>query len=106
MPIDILVCIVYNWIKEKRKVVLLMKKIRTIIGIIGVLLVLWIMVSYIDISAHNSPFTPDFKDYSSWNFFTIFFWKKKVDKSQPCGGATLFINCLQKTTWQIASFMV
>ena len=50
-----------------------MKKITNVVAVLSVVFVLWIMVSFVDINMHNSPFSPDYQDYSCWNFFTIFF---------------------------------
>ena len=50
-----------------------MKIIKNAMVVASVLLILWIVVSYIDITAHNSPFISGYRDYADWNFFTIFF---------------------------------
>ena len=49
------------------------KKIVSVIGVLGVILMIWIAVSFVDVNAHNDVFADDYKDYFSWNFFEIFF---------------------------------
>lgn len=58
------------------------KKIITVIGILGVLLMIWIAVSFIDVNMHNDVFADDYKNYASWNFFEVFFGVKTNEKAE------------------------
>lgn len=60
-------------IVKNRKVVLQMKVIGKVLAVIGIILVLWVMISFIDINFHNSPFSSDYLNYADWNFFSIVF---------------------------------
>jgi hypothetical protein len=50
-----------------------MKKIGNVFAVLGIILMIWIFISFIDINTHNSPFENDYQSYLSWNFFIIFF---------------------------------
>ena len=60
-------------IVKNRKVVFLMKTISKILAVVGILLTLWIVISFIDINFHNSPFSEDYLHYANWNFFSLVF---------------------------------
>lgn len=60
-------------IVKNRKVVLQMKVIGKVLAVIGIILMLWVMISFIDINFHNSPFSSDYQNYADWNFFSIVF---------------------------------
>lgn len=50
------------------------KKIRAweiLVNIIIVLVVLWVLMSIIDINIHNDPFSDSYKSYQSWNLFEL-----------------------------------
>lgn len=50
-----------------------MKKIKNLFTVFGIILVVWIIASWVDINCHNDPFTNDYQDYSSWNYFNLIF---------------------------------
>ena len=49
-----------------------MKKILYGFIALSAVFVLWVGISFIDISIHNDPFSDGYKDYLDWNFFTVF----------------------------------
>lgn len=48
-----------------------MKTIGNIISIAGITLLIWILISWIDINNNNDPLNENYKNYANWNFFTI-----------------------------------
>lgn len=47
-------------------------KIKTICSTILVIVLLWLVMSVVDVDLHNDPFKEDFGNYHSWNIFTFF----------------------------------
>lgn len=47
-----------------------MGKALNVLSIIAGIILLWIMLSWVNILFHNNPTTGDFI-YPSWNFFTL-----------------------------------
>lgn len=45
---------------------------EAIITTISCVVLLLFTLSYIDVVTHNNPFDDDYKDYASWNVFTLF----------------------------------
>lgn len=49
-----------------------MKKFKeNILLVLAAIVILWGVASFVDINLHNNPMEEDYKDYASWNFFTI-----------------------------------
>lgn len=55
-------------IENKKERTVKMKKAFTVISIIGYILLIWAIVSFIDVNLHNSTVE---KDCANWNFFKI-----------------------------------
>ena len=47
------------------------KKLLNAATIISVVLIAWIVISFIDINLHNNPFESGYTNYLSWNFFLL-----------------------------------
>lgn len=54
-----------------------MRKIRydRIAGVLMVLVLVWIVASFIDINLHNHPFTANYQHFAKWNAFILIFDK-------------------------------
>jgi branched-subunit amino acid permease len=63
---DFLKFLWYNNIRKRGKS--LMKKLGKVFTIICITLIMWLVLSWVDINAHNSTD----EDYASWNYFNIF----------------------------------
>lgn len=46
-----------------------MRKVFTVISIVGYILFMWVVISFIDVNIHNSAFIEE--DCADWNFFKI-----------------------------------
>ena len=55
-------------IENKKERTVKMKKAFTVIGVVGYILLIWAIVSFIDVNLHNSTVE---KDCANWNFFKI-----------------------------------
>lgn len=55
-------------IENKRERTVKMKKAFTVISVIGYILLVWAIISFIDVNLHNSAIE---KDCANWNFFKI-----------------------------------
>ena len=51
-----------------------MKIVKTMLIVLWVALLLWFVLSWCDILAHNDPFAGDYQ-YHNWNMFTLVFEK-------------------------------
>lgn len=41
-------------------------------AILGVLVVVWIVASWVNVNAHNDPFASGYGDFAWWNLFNVF----------------------------------
>lgn len=45
---------------------------KKIFYVVCVLVMIWLIASFIDVNAHNDVFAEDFGNYASWNVFELF----------------------------------
>ena len=48
-----------------------MKVIGNIVAVVGIIILFWILVSWVDINNNNDPLNKNYKNYANWNFFTV-----------------------------------
>lgn len=48
------------------------KVLDNVITVMCIVLVVWIVASWVNINQHNNPMQNDYKDYANWNMFEVF----------------------------------
>ena len=71
MTIPLFYDIIY--IENKKGCVNMKKVLDNIFVGVGVILIIWIVASFINIGLHNDPFDDDYKNYWEYNFFVLAF---------------------------------
>ena len=49
------------------------KAISNVLIIVGVLFLLWIAMSVIDVNIHNNPLSDSYQNFANWNIFELIF---------------------------------
>jgi hypothetical protein len=49
------------------------KVISNVLTIAGVLFLLWVAMSVIDVNIHNNPLSDNYQNFASWNLFELIF---------------------------------
>lgn len=47
--------------------------IRPVFAVIEILLLIWIVASFIDVNLHNNYFNPNYQQFADWNLFIMLF---------------------------------
>ncbi len=47
--------------------------ISNAVFVIGMIIIAWLMLSFVDVNAHNNPLQADYGNFAPWNAFVLLF---------------------------------
>ena len=48
------------------------KVISNILTIVSVAMIVWLLLSFVDVNIHNNPVAENYQQFAQWNFFNLF----------------------------------
>ena len=48
------------------------KVISNILTIVSVAMIVWLLLSVVDVNIHNNPVAENYQQFAQWNFFNLF----------------------------------